>query len=553
MVRRNGEMNLASCVGLILGACIGSALFSISGQTILLAGGSAILSWVMAAALSCAYGVLLAELAVRHKESGGVYTFPRHAFGGAKGRFLGFVSGWGYVISNIIAIGFSAIYAGVYTQACFPAIKAEAVSIIIMSASLAITYFSGHRSQLVQDLMVIFLVVSILAFCACCFWSNEFNLSNFRPFFSSGTGGGTGFVSAIPLALIAYGASVVIPFMAADVKNPEKNIPLSLFLGLGALALIYSTVVCSVVGTVPIEILKSDERIRYIPLHAAAETVAGSAWLSLLVSFCAVMAILTTIIALMRVNARAIQSMAEEGFLPDFFTKVNRHGAPAAAFIFMAVIGTGLCFLPKITLHLISLGAIMCVITMIISCFSLMGSRRKGKVEGFKAPLGNFLPIAVIAIFAACYIPDIINGGKDIFLYTAVSYLIALVVYLLTKKRATRRISGIIVHGKGHGGRHDMPTANLRPYAGQSLPEYGVWRTKVFIGGEAMDALTHVGLRPTDDGSDNPTVETWIPGFDGDVYDMKMTIHFKKYIRETRKFTNLDELKNQIEKDWNSC
>lgn len=545
-------MRLSSCVGLILGACIGSALFSISGMTVMLAGGSAILSWIIAAALFCAYGVILAELAVRHKESGGVYAFPRLAFGTAKGRFLGFVSAWGYIVSNIIAIGFSAIYAGVYLHSCFPGVNAVAVSVAVMLISLAFTWFKGHLSQLLQDIMVCLLVVAILVFCYCCFTSGSFELSNFRPFFNSGTGAGTGFISATPLALIAYGASVVIPFMAADVKNPGRNIPLSLFLGLGALALIYSAVVASVVGMVPVSTLEADEELRYIPLHAAAKAVTGSEWLPMLVSLCAVLALLTTVIALMRVNARAIQAIAEEGFLPDCFTKDNRHEAPAAAFILLTASGTALCFFPKFTISLIDLGAILSVITMTISCISLLASRKKKACTGFKAPLGNFLPIAVIAIFAACYIPDVINGGRGIFMFTALTYIAGLALYSVCIRRAERRISGIIIHGKGHGHSHGMPTANLMPYDGQRIPENGVWSTKVFIGGEVHRALTHIGLRPTDDNSDATTIETWIPGFEGNLYDMKMTIQFTKFIRGTLKFANLDELKAQIEKDWNS-
>jgi len=552
MLGRNGELNLASCVGLILGACIGSALFSISGQTVLLAGGSAILSWVIAAALSCAYGVLLAELAVRHKESGGVYSFPRHSFGGARGRFLGFVSGWGFILSNLIAIGFSAIYAGVYASASFPGINAGAVSIFVLLFSLAITYFSGHRSQALQDIMVILLVLSILLFCFCCIGSREFKPDNFKPFFTSGTGGVTGFISAIPLALIAYGASVVIPFMASDVKNPGRNIPLSLFLGLAALAIIYASVVCSIVGTVPVSTLESDPDLRYIPLHTAADVVSGSRFLPILISASAVMALMTTVIALMRVNARAIQTVAEEGFLPDVFAGTNRYGAPSAAFILMTAIGVLLCFFPDATIRLISLGAIMSIITMVISCVSLIESRRKGGTEGFKAPLGNFLPIAVITVFAICYIPDVINGGKGLFLYTGISYFSGLALYLCARKRAAKRIIGTVVHGKGHGHRHGMPTANLKPFPGQKLPYAGVWRTRVFIGGEILPGLTHIGSRPSDDNSDTTTIETWIPGFDGDLYDMKMTLHFERFVRETRKFANLDELREQLDKDWKS-
>jgi len=254
----------------------------------------------------------------------------------------------------------------------------------------------------------------------------------------------------------------------------------------------------------------------------------------------------------MRVNARAIQTVAEEGFLPDCFTKANRFGAPAAAFIFMTVVGGILCFFPEVTIRLISLGAIMSIITMVISCLSLMESRRKGDSDGFKAPLGNFLPISVISIFAICYIPDVIKGGRDIFLFSGISYLAGITLYLCTRGRAARRINGMIVHGKGHGHRHGMPTANLKPFPGQKLPDAGVWKTKVYIAGEIMPALTHIGPRPSDDDSDSTTIETWIPGFKGDLYDMKMTVHFERYVRETRKFANLDELREQLDNDWNS-
>lgn len=547
------RMSLASCIGLILGACIGSAVFSISGITVLYAGGSAVISWAVAALIFFTYGILLSELAIRFKDSGGIYVFPKRAFGGAEGRFWGFISAWGYIVSNIIAIGFSAIYTGVYLNSCFPAINATAASVSCMIIALLITLPGSKRTSWYQNILTTILIITIVLYCVCSIFGGNFNLSNFDNFFSSGTKGSAGFVSAIPLALIAYGASVVIPFMAAEVKNPQRNIPLSLILGLGSLAVIYSLIVFSVVGTVPRSLLEENETLRYIPLQVSAANGSNAVWLTKLVSISAAIALLTTITALMRVNARAMQSMALDGYIIDAATKENKSGALPVALFMMTGVGIVLCFLPQFTSQMINLGAILNIVTMGVSCASLIVARRKYPAyRGFKAPIGVDLSVIVIAIFVACYVPEIIEGGLDMFAFTCAVYALGGMKYIISRDKANRRISGTIVHGKGRGRIFDMPTANLKLYEGQELPKYGVWKTKVFVLGDTFTGLTNVGLRPTEDISLVPTVETYIPEFNGDLYDQKMTLQFDKYIRETKKFENLEQLRKQIDEDIRS-
>jgi len=133
-----------------------------------------------------------------------------------------------------------------------------------------------------------------------------------------------------------------------------------------------------------------------------------------------------------------------------------------------------------------------------------------------------------------------------------VVYGVGMVFWLCGRRTAGRRLQGVVVHGKGRGHIHLMPTANLKPFLGQDLPKFGVWAVKVLLGGKTFRGLTNVGLRPSDDDSPVPTVETLILDFDEDIYGRKITIEFEKFVRPTGKFANLDELRKQIEIDIKS-
>ncbi|MBQ7222559.1 MAG: amino acid permease [Bacteroidales bacterium] len=540
------KMGLFSCVALIIGACIGSAIFSISGVTIFYAGPSAILSWILAAFIYGLYGLLVTELASIFPRSGGIYIFPRLAIGGDRGIFLGFLSGWGYIVSNIIAIAFSAIYVGIYLVAGFPELKNEIV-IAIASLLVAILILSvkNERSQRIQNVLVVILIGIILFFCLMAFFGGGFDAVNFENFFTAGSKGSSGFLSAIPLAMVAYGGCVSIAFIAAEVRKPEKNIHRSLFIGLATVALLYAALIAAIVGTLPVSILYENEGLRYIPLFASISHggLVAYPWLTKIICICIIIALLTTICVLLRVNSRAMQAISGEGLLPSFIKKENKQGTAYNALIVMLVICCALCFKPEWTEEMIKLGAVLNIVSMTITCFSLIAAKRRAEISA----------IVTIIILWICYVPEINRGSSVMWGFTAAVYVLGLIVYLIYRKRSSKqilRVSGVIVHGKGHGRIHSIPTANLQLDEGSDIPVFGVWATRVFIEDGEYKGLTNVGYRPTDDDFDMPTVETKIIDYEGDLYGKRMTLEFVRYIRGTRKFSNMEELHKQIEEDF---
>jgi riboflavin kinase/FMN adenylyltransferase len=107
-------------------------------------------------------------------------------------------------------------------------------------------------------------------------------------------------------------------------------------------------------------------------------------------------------------------------------------------------------------------------------------------------------------------------------------------------------LSGPVVHGKQLGRTIGIPTANLVIPDGVLMLPFGVYATKVCIAGKEYQAVTNVGVRPTVEHTDQVTVEPWIMDFDGDLYGQTIRVDFYKHLRGERKFSSVNELKQEI-------
>ena len=110
------------------------------------------------------------------------------------------------------------------------------------------------------------------------------------------------------------------------------------------------------------------------------------------------------------------------------------------------------------------------------------------------------------------------------------------------------RLTGKVVAGHQLGRTMGIPTANIAVPAGVALPKYGVYACKALVDGKAYPAVTNIGLRPTVGGR-HVTVEPWLLDYDGDLYGRELTLLFYDYLREERKFQDLDALQTEIRKN----
>lgn len=109
-------------------------------------------------------------------------------------------------------------------------------------------------------------------------------------------------------------------------------------------------------------------------------------------------------------------------------------------------------------------------------------------------------------------------------------------------------VEGIIIRGNRRGHTIGFPTANLKPH-NRVIPRFGVYATATLIDGVWRKSITNIGVRPTFENDAEPSIESYIFDFDGELYGDVLRVRFLHRIRDERKFNGIDELKAQIEKD----
>ena len=102
--------------------------------------------------------------------------------------------------------------------------------------------------------------------------------------------------------------------------------------------------------------------------------------------------------------------------------------------------------------------------------------------------------------------------------------------------------------GDGLGRTWGIPTINQSFPEDFIVPKYGVYVSEVTFDGESYLGVTNVGTRPTvaDAGFRS---ETCILDFSGDLYGKNVQVKLIKYLREEKKFPNVDALRDAIGKD----
>lgn len=433
-ITEDGKLGLTECVFILIGGMVGSAIFSLSGLTILEAGPAALLTWFIAGFIMLFHGMLICELSCIYPQSGGVYVFPRKAFGGEKGRLLGWLSCWGSMVTNVIAIAFAAIYVGIYLSVAFKWAADYQIPLAIASILICLIFniINFRTAGKMNNGIVAFLLLTILVYVFACFCSGKYDVSCFSPFFTQGIKGSNGFVSSIPIAIIGYSSINAMAFMVSDVKKPEKTVSKAMFISISVVITIYLLVIGATLGLVTADYLVKNEGMRFIPLFAACFTkMQNFPWLVDVVSIASVVALMTTMNVCVSLNSRTLQASSQDKMLPKIIGINNRNSVPAYAALLTCLLSMIIAVFPKITLQIVNFGAIFNLFTIIITLFSLVAARKDSvnKNPAFKAPGGNVLVIIILLILIGCNITSIIIGGKDLFLFTIAFWIIGLIIY----------------------------------------------------------------------------------------------------------------------------
>lgn len=105
-----------------------------------------------------------------------------------------------------------------------------------------------------------------------------------------------------------------------------------------------------------------------------------------------------------------------------------------------------------------------------------------------------------------------------------------------------------VIHGDERGRTIGFPTINQVYPPNLAAVKFGVYKSVVTVDECEYNGVTNVGIRPTFKNG-LVSAETFIIGFEGDLYGAAVDVRLLRFIRQERKFSSVDELKANIEND----
>ena len=111
------------------------------------------------------------------------------------------------------------------------------------------------------------------------------------------------------------------------------------------------------------------------------------------------------------------------------------------------------------------------------------------------------------------------------------------------------RVEGYVVHGNAKGRTIGYPTANVSVPSEYLEPKGGVYACFALVDGKKYKAMVNIGHNPTFNYTETMSLEAYILDFSGDLYDKRLKISFKYYLRPEKKFKYIGNLKMQLEQD----
>jgi riboflavin kinase/FMN adenylyltransferase len=110
------------------------------------------------------------------------------------------------------------------------------------------------------------------------------------------------------------------------------------------------------------------------------------------------------------------------------------------------------------------------------------------------------------------------------------------------------QIRGKVIKGRMRGGSQlGFPTANIKLHD-ELCPKFGVYAVTVETVHGNFDGVANIGFSPTF-GDEMFTIEVHILDFDKDIYDSRIRVNMVKRLRDEIKFSNIEQLSDQIRKD----
>lgn len=314
------ELNLSDATLLVVGNVVGAGIFTTSGflakelpHPLFFIG-----IWVFGGFITLLGALTYAELAGMFPKAGGDYLFLKAGYGSWAGFLLGWINFWIIIPGSIAALSLAAVsYLQPLLGLNHPLLeKGLAVGIIFFFSW--INYRGIRWGGTTQDFFTLGSLVILMMFIFGGFISGNGRWDHFAVISSQTPSISKLFGSAMIAIIFTYSGWFASAYLGSEIKNPERNLPLSLLLGTIIVGILYTLINVTYLYALPLTGLAGAVNVGQITAAALFNSTIAT-----LISVAIILAVCSSINATIMTGSRIFYAMSEDKIFWSFFKKLH--------------------------------------------------------------------------------------------------------------------------------------------------------------------------------------------------------------------------------------
>ncbi|MBN2013279.1 amino acid permease [candidate division KSB1 bacterium] len=337
----NRRLGLPEAMSIVVNRIIGSGIFRTPAPIMMLVASISMFYgvWIVGGIATLLGAFCYAELVAMMPRSGGPYAYLKAAYP----PVWTFLRGWAmFFVSETASIAAVALVFAEYGNALFEIVTGHPYSqgtevLIALTVIWGLTganCFGVVFSGILQDIFSVLKLIALGAVIFVCF-SKTGNISHFStPFWPKEFTWGSllAFGAAMRYGFFAYSGWEGATYVAEEVRNPRKNLPLSVILGIAGIMLLYLAANSAYIFQLPMQHIQSAKWVAVDAVKMAIGTTGG-----VLISLAVMMNTFGNVSAQILCKARTWYAMSRDGLFIGPLSKIHpKYKTPNTALMVQA-------------------------------------------------------------------------------------------------------------------------------------------------------------------------------------------------------------------------
>ena len=408
-----------------INSIIGAGIFGLPSKVAALIGSYSIFAFILCALIIAIIVLCFAEVSSRYHETGGMYLYAREAFGSV----AGFEIGWLAWIVRVVTFAANCNLMLAYVGFFVPGANEGSLRIaLILFAVLGFTFvnFIGIRqSATLTNIFTVGKIVPLVVFAAVGLFFIQPQNFNFDMLPGYGS-----FSAAVLLTIYAFVGFENAVVTAGETKDPKKNVPFAIIVGMLIVVSLYLLIQTVSIGTLP-EIAKSERPLADASLMFLGAYGAG------FITIGAIISILGNLNSGFLVGSRMPFAIAEHGDLPKVIASTHVKFRTPTISILITAVAVLVLTIQSSFVTALTISTITRLLVYAATCGALpvLRMRKDAPKAEFNAPFGT--AAAILSLLLIVWLLTNVDFAKE-GLAILIAAAIGIVIFFANKYFGSR-------------------------------------------------------------------------------------------------------------------